>query len=115
MFNMTNFKKNKADIGKGEVALVMFFGDCRFPEGNGDVEVTGDSNIKIELKVNNGVISDRFQSKELTSGWSDLKSVKVPSNNEVWKIMNLKSINTNNIVLKGDYKKELPTLVDIIK
>lgn len=60
--NQGGYSKNNSSVGKGEIALAMFFGDCSLPKTKGDIEMTsfdGESSKKVEVKGADAGITDR--------------------------------------------------------
>jgi hypothetical protein len=80
-----NYKKNNAEVGKSEIALALFFGDCSLPPKKGDIclSVRGEDTA-VEMKGANAVITNRTilyselkgKSYEWLRGWE--KSTKLP-------------------------------------
>ena len=60
------YEKNGGKIGKGEIALAMFFGDCHLADQEGDLEIGTTGSNKVEVKGNEAVITQRI-------GWNDFK------------------------------------------
>ena len=59
-----NYSKNNKAVGKAEIALTMFFGDCNLPTDKGDILIGQNKNskgVKVEVKGNNGIITERVQ------------------------------------------------------
>ena len=60
--NQGGYTKNNSSVGKGEIALAMFFRDCRLPKTKGDIEMTsfdGEPSKKVEVKGADAGITDR--------------------------------------------------------
>lgn len=60
------YEKNGGKIGKGEIALAMFFGDCHLADQEGDLEIGTSGSNKVEVKGNEAVITQRI-------GWNDFR------------------------------------------
>ena len=59
-----NYSKNNKAVGKAEIALTMFFGDCNLPTDKGDILIGQNKNskgVKVEVKGNTGIITERVQ------------------------------------------------------
>lgn len=74
-----NYQKNGAQVGKAELALAMFFCDCKLPNKKGDIQLTGvKKNGFIEIKGSSAVITARMtKSKRFNptnQRWGDLSS-----------------------------------------
>jgi len=54
--NQGGYSKNNAQVGKGEIALAMFFGDCSLPNKKGDISMNGKN---VEVKGNSAGITER--------------------------------------------------------
>ena len=81
-----NYQKNGSAVGKAELALAMFFSDCKLPRKKGDIQIEAGGKGKfIEVKGASAVItsrmtkSERFPKNGNTMEWSScspsLKSV----------------------------------------
>lgn len=55
--NQGGYSKNNAQVGKGEIALAMFFNDCSLPEKKGDIVIN--KQTKVEIKGNDSGITER--------------------------------------------------------
>lgn len=62
---MSNFKKNGTDIGKGEVAVALFFKDCKLASDEGDIDMSGE---KYEIKGDSGSITARLPTGKFPQG-----------------------------------------------
>ena len=83
---MNNYKKHGGEVGKAEIALALFFGDCRLPDDNGDVVMEmKNGERKIEVKGSKAAITERtFLYRDLLNlKWKSL-SKQVSQNRTTW-------------------------------
>lgn len=57
ILNMNQYKKSGGAVGKAEIAMAMFFRDCRLAKGKGDIEIAG---VPVEVKGEGGAITMRL-------------------------------------------------------
>lgn len=104
-----NYKKNGAEVGKSEIALALFFGDCQLPRKKGDILLTVNNVGKaIEMKGTNAVITNRtILYKDLKGmSYADIASAKFSgelSDATIWKTLELDKID----VTSGSIGQEL--------
>ena len=82
--NQGGYSKNNSSVGKGEIALAMFFGDCSLPKTKGDIEMTsyGKPNNKIEVKGADAGITDRGELQYDVRGMTYEKAKSLVKNHE---------------------------------
>ena len=90
--NQPGYKKaGGGDVGKAEIALAMFFGDCRLPSDKGDIRL-GRENI--EVKGQGGTIGLRSGMKEWISyqydSWSECCAASNMEDSSSWQIVKKK-------------------------
>lgn len=79
VIKVDNYSKNGTNIGKAELALALFFGDCALPESQGDIVLTIGKHVgaAIEVKGTDAVFTNRtvlFKDINRLS-WSDIKDI----------------------------------------
>ena len=81
---LDNFSKNGTRVGKGEVAIALFFGDAFLPSDEGDIELSSLGG-KYELKINGGSISRRLATTFFPNGlfgksgnWKKFRNISIP-------------------------------------
>lgn len=90
--NQPGYKKaGGGDVGKAEIALAMFFGDCCLPSDKGDIRL-GKENI--EVKGQGGTIGLRSGMKEWIShqydSWSECCAALKMEDSSSWQIVKKK-------------------------
>lgn len=109
--SMNGYKKNGGTIGKGEIALALFFKDCQLARNKGDLEIIG-SDTNIEIKGEGGAITQRLPKTfplDMFPGSSDVMFKITDPAPEAYSDKNvIKTLNLNNIDLSSSkYTDEL--------
>lgn len=97
--NQGGYSKNNAQVGKGEIALAMFFGDCRLPSGKGDIEIqTEEGWKKVEVKGNDAGITERTTIIDMLLGttWQEAQNLMKGHDAEIKNILNSKEYVNNS-------------------
>ena len=94
ILNMNQYKKSGGAVGKAEIAMAMFFNDCRLAKGKGDIEIAG---TPVEVKGEGGAITmrlpkDSFPVEMFPGSYHVCKNIKQTppeefSDNEMWKTL----------------------------
>ena len=115
-----NYKKNGTSVGKAEIALAMFFGDCRLSDTHGDILL---DDAAVEVKGSGASFTNRTTLyKDIKDMWysnvikltnENLPLVGLEKPRDVWnnKQLGIKDLDITSI----DLNDQLNTVVDNIR
>ena len=85
--NQGGYSKNNAQVGKGEIALAMFFNDCSLPDKKGDIVINKQKNV--EIKGNDSGITERttITDKLLNMTYEDAVALMRGHQSEIQEVM----------------------------
>lgn len=115
ILNMNQFKKSGGAVGKAEIAMALFFKDCRLAQNKGDIEIAG---RPIEVKGEGGAITmrlpkDSFPVEMFPGSYHVVKNIhQTPppdfSDGKVWETLGLGNID----VTKQEQLKKIMDFID---
>lgn len=115
ILNMNQYKKSGGAVGKAEIAMALFFKDCRLAQNKGDIEIAG---RPIEVKGEGGAITmrlpkDSFPVEMFPGSYHVCRNIhqtppKGFSDNEIWETLGLGKID----VTKQEQLKKVMDFID---
>lgn len=115
ILNMNQYKKSGGAVGKAEIAMALFFKDCRLAQNKGDIEIAG---RPIEVKGEGGAITmrlpkDSFPLEMFPGSYHVVKNIhQTPPNDfsdaNVWETLGLENID----VTKQEQLKKTMDFID---
>lgn len=115
ILNMNQFKKSGGAVGKAEIAMALFFKDCKLAKNKGDIEIAG---RPIEVKGEGGAITmrlpkDSFPLEMFPGSYHVVKNIhQTPppdfSDGKVWETLGLGNID----VTKQEQLKKIMDFID---
>lgn len=111
-----NYQKNGAAVGKTELALAMFFSDCKLPDKHGDIQLAvKDGNRAIEIKGSAAVITNRITRSnrfEIGTSWNQYGRYIKNITKDILTELNLTEIDPREKKRMGEALQKRLALID---
>lgn len=111
-----NYQKNGAAVGKTELALAMFFSDCKLPDKHGDIQLAvKDGSRAIEIKGSAAVITNRITRSnrfEIGTSWKQYGSHIKNISKDIVSEINLSEVNPTDKKKMGEALQRRLALID---